>query len=499
MVLFSHPDAVREVFRLDPRIAPAGQSWEFLRPFAGPHSILLLDGEEHLRERRLLQAPFHGERMRAFSPLVAELAQRELGTWSGRVVALERMRQLTLEIILRVVFGASSELEVGQLRDAIEHTLQGVRSLPRVLSMVLVRRDLGPRSPWGRFRAEVERFDRLLLDLVAQRRAHPDGESLLSALLEQRDEEGNPPTDRHIRDQLVALLVGGHDSSAASLAWAFERLAHHPAVQARLGDGELSRRVDGEAMTGQGTVGSHAMKGEARLAGDFLYTCGLTLRLPDLKPYAEVFAPEAIRAARRFAFYDVPFGYKGHIAPTPYLGGAAVTVAFVVALALGAGHPAQTVPLLAGVLVMFALGPVDDVMSEVLARNGPVTGVIDYLAKPDSRWLVVPGIRGTLLLCSCTRFDLLKQHAGIDILAMYPAGAEPTKAAEAWTWDAFLGAAEKCHKAGFSFGLPLGVTTDSVEWLGAFFRAFGAEIVDGFIWGRGAVDMLNETATMALA
>jgi cytochrome P450 len=238
MVLFSHPDAVREVFHLDPRIAPAGQSWEFLRPFAGPHSILLLDGEEHLRERRLLQAPFHGERMRAFTPLIAELAQRELGTWSGRVVALERMRQLTLEIILRVVFGASSELEVGRLRDAIEDALEGVRSLPRVLSMVLVRRDLGPRSPWGRFRVAVERFDRLLLDLVAQRRAHAGSQSLLSVLLEQRDDEGNPPTDRHIRDQLVALLVGGHDSSAASLAWAFERLARHPPVQARLGEGD---------------------------------------------------------------------------------------------------------------------------------------------------------------------------------------------------------------------------------------------------------------------
>src|SRR5215210_5166482 len=100
MVLFSGPDAVREVFRLDPAIAPAGQSWEFLRPFAGPDSILLLDGEAHVRERRLLQGPFHGERMRAFRPLVAELAERELSSWSGRVVTLERTEQLTLEIIL---------------------------------------------------------------------------------------------------------------------------------------------------------------------------------------------------------------------------------------------------------------------------------------------------------------------------------------------------------------------------------------------------------------
>src|ERR1700758_3402136 len=132
MVLFSSPDAVRTVFRLDPSIAPAGQSWEFLRPFAGAHSILLLDGEEHLRERRLLQAPFHGERMRAFAPLVAELARRELATWHGRVVALERMRELTLQVILRVVFGARGEQENAELRDGIERTLGGVRSVPRM-------------------------------------------------------------------------------------------------------------------------------------------------------------------------------------------------------------------------------------------------------------------------------------------------------------------------------------------------------------------------------
>jgi cytochrome P450 len=169
---------------------------------------------------------------------VAELARRELETWSGRVSALERMRHLTLEIILRVVFGATSESEIGPLRDAIEQTLAGVRSLPRVMSMVLVRRDLGPHSPWGRFRIAVERFDELLLPLVARRRAQRREDSLLSLLLEQRDEAGARPSDRHVRDQLVALLVGGHDSSAASLAWAFERLARYHAAQARLAEGD---------------------------------------------------------------------------------------------------------------------------------------------------------------------------------------------------------------------------------------------------------------------
>jgi cytochrome P450 len=252
MVLFSSPDGVRSVFRLDPAIAPAGRSWEFLRPFAGPHSILLLDGEEHLRERRLMQEPFHGEKMRAFAPMIASLARAELETWRGRVTALDRMRELTLEIILRVVLGARDAGEVAALRGAIDDTLATVRSLPWVLAMAVTRNDSRPthptapprpRSPWGRFRLAVERFDALLFELLARARepatgAGQGGDSMLSVLLAQRDERGNPPTVQHLRDQLVALLVGGHDSSAASLAWAFERLARHPAAQTRLREGD---------------------------------------------------------------------------------------------------------------------------------------------------------------------------------------------------------------------------------------------------------------------
>ena len=141
--------------------------------------------------------------------------------------------------MLRVVFGARDEREFAQLRAAVEDALAGVRSLPRVLAMVVVMKDLGPRSPWGRFRLAVERFDALLYELLARRRGRAEaGASVLSLLLAQRDEDGNPPTDQHLRDQLVALLMGGHDSSAASLAWAFERLARSPEVHARLREGD---------------------------------------------------------------------------------------------------------------------------------------------------------------------------------------------------------------------------------------------------------------------
>jgi cytochrome P450 len=303
MVLFSEPGAIRELFRLDPAIAPAGQSWELLRPFAGPHSILVLDGEEHLRERRLIQTPFHGERMRAFTPAIAQLAHAELSSWRGRVVTLERMKHLTLETIVRVLFGADDDGEAARLRDAVTGTLDTVRSLPRMLAMALVQRDLGPRSPWGRFRIAVERFDELLLALVARRRALPGGDSVLELLLAQRDEDGNPPTDRHLRDQLVALLVAGHDTSAASLAWAFERLARNPSVHARLRDGESDYldAVVKEILRVRPalTIAPRRLLAPARIAGRTLpagvhvAAClWLAMRREDLWPQAGALLPE---------------------------------------------------------------------------------------------------------------------------------------------------------------------------------------------------------------
>src|SRR5262245_52427390 len=127
-------------------------------------------------------------------------------------------------------------------------------------------------------------------------------------------------------------------------------------------------------------------------------------------------------------------------------------------------------------------------------RNGPVSPAVEYLAEPRGTWLVVPGIRGTLLLTANSRIDLLKSHAGIDILAMYTAGLQPTKLADAWTWDNFLDAAEACHKAGNPFGLPLGVTTDAVDRIGALLRAFGAELVDNITIPSDAVGQVLEFA-----
>jgi cytochrome P450 len=181
-------------------------------------------------------ASFHGERIAAYRAMTHEVALEHLARWPrGRpVAALGLMQELTLDVILRAVFGTSDEKLAADIRD----TLRVGRSLPRAAAMALAQRDLGPRSPWGAFRLAVERFDDLLFGVIERRRTDPGEDSVLSLLLEARDEDGNPPTDRHLRDQLVGLMVSGHDTSAASLAWAFERLARHPHVHARLRDGD---------------------------------------------------------------------------------------------------------------------------------------------------------------------------------------------------------------------------------------------------------------------
>jgi ABC-type glycerol-3-phosphate transport system substrate-binding protein len=125
-----------------------------------------------------------------------------------------------------------------------------------------------------------------------------------------------------------------------------------------------------------------------------------------------------------------------------------------------------------------SLEPTDDVMKEVLQRNGPIDPSVEYLGKWKDTWVTVPMTRGSLLMSVCSRFDLLKQHAGIDVQAMYPAGKDAAPEADQWTWETLLVAAEKLQKAGFAFGIPLGVTTDSVLWTGGMFKAFGADLID---------------------
>jgi len=125
------------------------------------------------------------------------------------------------------------------------------------------------------------------------------------------------------------------------------------------------------------------------------------------------------------------------------------------------------------------LEPVDEIVNDLIQKYGTVAGAVEYLGKQKGHWIAVPATVGTQTKPPCARIDLMKQHAGLDLTAMYPAGAPPNKElADKWTWNAFLDAAEKCAKAGFPFGMPLGQTTDATDWVGAVFASHGAELVD---------------------
>jgi ABC-type glycerol-3-phosphate transport system substrate-binding protein len=138
------------------------------------------------------------------------------------------------------------------------------------------------------------------------------------------------------------------------------------------------------------------------------------------------------------------------------------------------------------------LEPVDDIMADLIKQNGPVNATTEYLGKHGGRWAAVPSVRGSNVKGPCSRIDLLKQHAGIDVQAMYPAGEKPK--ADAWTLDAFLKAAEGCQKAGFPFGIGLGTTVDSVDTAGAIFDAFGASLVDA----KGNLTIKTDAVRQAL-
>ena len=237
LVYVCDPDAVREIFTGDPEVFRAGEANQFMEPTLGPRSVLLLDGGDHLRMRKRMLPPFHGRSVTRYREVIADIAARELETWPlGRSFALRpRMQEITLEVILRAVFGIEDPERLARLRPALVrminvNAIHGVAPITRV--------DLGPRSPWGRYvRARAE-ADEIIFEQIARRRAAPEDQEhddVLALLLAVRDEDGGDGlTDAELRDELVTLLLAGHETTATALAWAFERLVRHPAALARL-------------------------------------------------------------------------------------------------------------------------------------------------------------------------------------------------------------------------------------------------------------------------
>jgi len=236
-VMLADPEAVKQVFTGDPRVFHAGEGNRLLEPLLGPHSLLVLDEKPHMSHRKLLLPPFHGQRMQAYEGTMAEIAAREIAAWpSGTPYRLRpRMQALTLEIILRTVFGAREGEGLAELRDALRDYLNLLSDPRQLLPLVLIGPKRIRRLPW--FRRRMERVEELIYGEIAARRRVGDLErrdDVLSMLVAARHEDGSPIGDAEMRDELLTLLTAGHETTATSLAWAVERLCRHPEKLERL-------------------------------------------------------------------------------------------------------------------------------------------------------------------------------------------------------------------------------------------------------------------------
>jgi cytochrome P450 family 135 len=297
MVFTSDPAEIKRVYS-SPELR-AGASSTFLEPFAGPRSILVLDGEEHLKERKLMLPPFHGEELQRWRETMASVAEQELAGWApGKPIrTLERMQAVALEIILRVVFGGGDP----RLREAIRRALQV--PMPMLLAMSLWR------WPYSAYLRRVRALDALLYE-----RIDSDADGSLLAVLKRTG-----ASREQLRDQLATLLAAGHETTAGSLGWALERLARHPEVLARIRAGdeayldavvkEVLRVRPVLAITPRQVVGSYDLQGWTLPAGVHVTPCiYLAHRRPDIWENPTAFRPERFLDGAPEPYTFIPFG-----------------------------------------------------------------------------------------------------------------------------------------------------------------------------------------------
>ena len=240
-VILGHPRLVTDLYAKGPDEVDSGVANWSLRPLLGTQNLLLLDGAEHLRRRRLVLPPFHGDRMRAYEDLIRATTRDELATWppSAPVRTLERMHAITLRVVLRAVFGLADGPALERLASSLRRLMTWTTDMRRGLVFGF----LGPERltalrGFQRQRADV---DRQLHAEIAARRSAGDLEAradILSLLLVARDPDGRSLTDRELRDELMTLLVAGHETTAAALSWALTEAATDPVSQSRIAAGE---------------------------------------------------------------------------------------------------------------------------------------------------------------------------------------------------------------------------------------------------------------------
>lgn len=326
MVMLSDPEAIRALYRGSENGLPPGRTVS-LEPVMGPRSILLLEGDEHLARRRLMLPAFHGERMRAYESIITELAAREIDSWpTGEIFAIHpRMQALTLEVIMRVVFGVSDPVRVARLRALLSELLAQTTSPLLQLRVLLARRFRGP-DPLKALKRRNAEIGELLSAEVAERRADPNlgsREDILSMLVAARFEDGESMSDAELRDQLMTLLLAGHETTATGLAWAFDLLLRHPVTLERLrseldaGEEAYPRAVIAESLRLRPVIplAGRRLRSELRVNGftlppgtDVTPAIWLTHTREDLYPAPLEFRPERFLEEGPETYAWIPFG-----------------------------------------------------------------------------------------------------------------------------------------------------------------------------------------------
>jgi cytochrome P450 len=244
--MFSDPESIRTMFSAKSDEMHAGETNRILRALVGDRSVLLLDDAEHLRHRKLLLPSFHGERMRLYGETMAEITRQGIAHMarfrSDEVFSLHpHTQQITLQVILRTVFGADEGAELETLSARIKRMLgASEHRISFVLMIYLASRpQLEGRLPWRYLLAPRNEVDALLYHIIAERRVAQrasghERTDVLAMLMQARDEAGKPLSDRELRDELMTALAAGHETTATALAWAFECILSHPEVHTRL-------------------------------------------------------------------------------------------------------------------------------------------------------------------------------------------------------------------------------------------------------------------------
>ncbi len=239
-VVTTHPDHVKSLFKAKPADAPSLTGESPLRPILGPNSVLTSVGERHMRQRKLLLPAFHGDAVQRYVQMIEDVAQREIETWEvGKAFSLApRMQAVTLDVIMGGIFGIGTRPERGSVERRMRETIRRMlRASTHPIYQLVELQNAARREPAGVLKAVLRIVDRQLYAVIRARRAEGGVEGrhdVLSMLLCARDEQGQPLTDRELRDELMTLVLAGHETTANSLAWTFERLLRTPEAYERL-------------------------------------------------------------------------------------------------------------------------------------------------------------------------------------------------------------------------------------------------------------------------